>query len=139
VRFRRSLLWLNVCIFLVFGLGYLVAPNYLGSFVDMQLSAPNALIDMRALYGGMLVGISIWYLYCAMDEARIHQGLLSAMFIASGLLSGRLIGVLVSGSPNGATIFYVLTEVLVVLLLAVALRRDPRAPGAIMSGSPSRR
>ena len=73
--------------------------------------------------GGMITTISVWYFYCAMNEARIDTGILSAFLILFGMFAGRLIGIVVSGSPNGVTIFYVIGEGITSLLLLIALKK----------------
>ncbi len=117
--FKKIVLWANVLIFIFFGVGYLVAPVFFASLVDLNLSEPNSVNELMAI-GGMMTAIAMWYLYCAIHQSRIDIGVLSAFIILFGLFAGRVLGVVVSGSPNTITIFYVIAEGVTSLLLAIA-------------------
>ena len=71
MKFPTVLLWINAAFFLVFGALFLVAP---GVFAELLTGATpattNALIDIRATYGGMALGIGLFFAFCA----RQHIG-----------------------------------------------------------------
>lgn len=120
-RFARFLLWLNAAVWLGFGLGYTIAPAQLAALAGAEVSSVDSYRIMTDV-GVMMVGIAGWYLYCALDEARIDLGLISALMIAAGLLAGRLIGIAVTGSAPGVVLAYAGLEALDVALLAISVR-----------------
>ena len=118
---KKSLLWLNAAVWLFFGLGYAVAPDFFASLAGVALSRGDSYRIMTDV-GVMMVGIGVWYVYCATDDSRTHHGLVSASLICLGMLAGRLIGMAVSGSANTITILYAALETLDSALLLLALR-----------------
>lgn len=121
MKFKKFLLWLNTAVWLFFGGGYVVAPDFFASLVDAGITKTNGYKIMTDA-GVMMVGIGIWYIYCVMDDSRIRYGLISALLICSGLLIGRLVGVAVTASANNITILYIFLESLDSTLLFLALR-----------------
>jgi hypothetical protein len=120
---KKSLLWLNAAVWLSFGLGYAVAPDFFASLVGVAMSRGDSYRIMTDV-GVMMVGIGVWYVYCATDDSRTRQGLVSASLICLGMLAGRLIGMAVSGSVNTITILYAALEILDSALLLLALRTE---------------
>jgi hypothetical protein len=117
-RIYSFLIYLSGAVFLFFGLAFLIAPEYFGSMVDMEFSKPNALIDIRATYGGMLLGIAVWFFYCGKTN-RVSEGLFSSFLMVSGLLLGRITGTIISGSPNKVTVFFLISEVFISAILLI--------------------
>jgi len=122
MKFQKAMLWLLFAVWFIFGAGYLAAPAFFASLVDMELTAPNALIDVRGLYGGQLLGIAAWFGYCAVSDKRLYLGVTSAFLIVAGLFAGRLVGVAVDGGPNGVNLFYVIIEGVVSMIMFAAVR-----------------
>lgn len=120
-KFATFLLWLNAAVWVAFGLGYTVAPSLFASLVGAVISPADSYRVMTDV-GVMMVGISLWYGYCALDEVRTRLGLVSAFLIGAGLLVGRLIGIAVAGSASGIAIVYLALEALDAVLLFLALR-----------------
>jgi hypothetical protein len=120
-RLAKFLLWLNAAVWLGFGLGYTVAPDVFASLAGATISRPDSYRVMTDV-GVMMVGIALWYVYCALEDSRTRHGLISALLICGGLVVGRLIGIAVSGSANGVSIMYAGLEALDSALLVLALR-----------------
>ncbi len=121
MKFKKFLIWLNTAVWLFFGFGYAVAPEFFASLVDADITRTNGYKIMTDA-GIMMVGIGIWYIYCVIDDSRIRYGLISALLICFGMLVGRLIGVAVTASANNITILYIFLETLDSALLFFALR-----------------
>lgn len=122
MTFQKVMLWLLFAVWFFFGAGYLAAPAFFASLVDMDLMTSNARIDVRGLYGGQLLGIAAWFGYCAVSDKRLYMGVTSAFLIVAGLFVGRLVGVVVDGAPNGVNLFYVIIEGLVSMIMFAAVR-----------------
>ena len=121
MKFKKFLIWLNSAVWLFFGLGYTIAPDFFAALVDADISKTDG-YKMMADIGIMMVGIGIWYIYCALDNARIRHGLISAFLICLGMLIGRLIGVAVNNYANNITLLYIILETFDSALLIFALR-----------------
>lgn len=132
-RFAKFLLWLNAAVWLGFGLGYAMAPDVFASLVGAAISRADSYRVMTDV-GVMMVGISIWYGYCALDDSRTRHGLVSALLIGVGLAVGRVIGIAVTGSANGVAIGYGALEVLNAALLFFALRAHSARAVAVAGG-----
>jgi len=124
-KFAKVLLWLNAAVWLGFGAGYTAAPDVFASLVGAGVSRPDSVRVMTDV-GVMMVGISLWYGYCALDDSRTRLGLVSAMLIGIGLCAGRLIGITMTGSANPVSVGYAGLEALNAVLLVVAVRADSR-------------
>jgi hypothetical protein len=108
-------------VWLFFGLGYAIAPDFFASLVGAAVTKAGSYRIMADI-GVMMLGIGIWYVYCALDDSRTCHGLVSAFLICAGMLIGRLLGMAASGSANSITILYVVLETLDSALLFLALR-----------------
>ena len=90
MKFPTVLLWINAAFFLLFGALFLVAP---GVFAELLTGAApattNALIDIRATYGGMALGIGLFFAFCARQQASVRIGLIASLLVAAGIVFGR--------------------------------------------------
>ena len=123
MRFPVVLLWLNAALFVVFGVGFIVAPALLSQVITGATpGTTSALIDLRATYGGMALGIGIFWGYCA-PQGTLRIGLISSLLVLVGVALGRLVGMVVDGSPNTFMFVLLAAELLFIGLIALALRR----------------
>jgi len=128
-KVAKFLLWLNAAVWLGFGIGYTVVPDVLASLVGGSISRADGYLVLTDI-GVMMVGIAVWYGYCAVDESRTRLGLVSALLICVGLLAGRLVAMALSGSANPLMIAYAVLEALDSVLLFLAVRAGVRAATA---------
>jgi hypothetical protein len=132
MKFQKFLVWLNAVVWLFFGLGYVIVPSSFASLVGSDITRIQAYKIMSDV-GFMMVGIGIWYVYCAIDNSRIRYGLISAFLICFGMLVGRLIGILVTGSANNFMALYLILETLDSILLFIALCIKDESQQAVTS------
>ena len=124
MRFPTILLWINAALFLVFGAGFIVAPGFLAQLITGATpSTTSALIDLRATYGGMALGLGLFWGFCARRQRTVRIGLMASLLVLLGIALGRLIGMVVDGSPNTFMFALLAAELLFIGLIAVALRR----------------
>ena len=130
MKLPTVLLWINAAFFLLFGALFLVAP---GVFAELLTGATpattNALIDIRATYGGMALGIGLFFAFCARQQSSVRIGLIASLFVAAGIVFGRLAGIVVDGSPNPFMIALLAGDTLFIVLFVVALKRTPGKAG----------
>jgi hypothetical protein len=126
MKLARLLLWANAACFLIFGASFLIAPAAMAHLLTGATPAsPITLIDIRATYGGMALGIGIFFAFCARRLPTVRIGLVASLLVASGIVFGRLAGIVVDGSPNAAMIALLAGDSLFIVLFAIALRRFP--------------
>lgn len=114
MTFPVRLLWINAMLFILFGAGFIVAPNALSLLLTGAApGTASAVTDMRATYGGTALGLGLFSGFCARDPKTLRAGLLAPLMVLSGIAGGRLFGIFVDGSPNGWMF----------LLLAMALKQ----------------
>lgn len=104
-----------------FGIWLLLVPGALKA-VDIPGESPNARTEIRAMYGGLEIGIAIFLLCCFFEPEWIQAGLLFQLFALSGLALGRLIGIaLERGRVLKVFWFFFLLEAGVAALTGLAL------------------
>lgn len=60
---------LSAVIFGGFGLAFLFWPVQTAAFVNIQLPTPAAIIDFRAVHGGLEVGLAVFFAVCVFNMA----------------------------------------------------------------------
>ena len=78
---------------------------------------------MRATYGGISLGLAVFWGWCARGRNTQHAGLLSSLLVLSAAAFGRLIGMIVDGSPNVFMFVLFAAEVLFAALIFAALKK----------------
>jgi hypothetical protein len=96
-RLARTLLSLGALLLGGFGLAFLFWPRWLGAEVALDLTAPAAATDVRAVYGGFELGIALFLGYCATRRETTRLGLLAAVLGTLGFAVGRAIGMVTEG------------------------------------------
>ena len=100
----------------------------LKEFVSDTLSSTSSIIDIRATYGGMSIGVgSILYLL-ARGESTLRTGLLAVLLVMACMASARLYGIMVDGQPNGYMHLYLILALVAVGLSIVLLRKQKSGP-----------
>jgi hypothetical protein len=96
-------------IWLVIGVWGLVDPVGLSAVTAMQVDGPGGPIEIRAMYGGLGVGMSAFLLWCASREAWIRTGLTCVILTLGGMAVSRTAFVaLTQPQPTVHTVFAVL-------------------------------
>jgi hypothetical protein len=74
MRFAVVLLWITSVLFVGFGIGAAAAPRELALFITGGApSIPSAIIDMRATYGGVALGMGLCFGLCATRPRPLHR------------------------------------------------------------------
>jgi hypothetical protein len=109
---------------LALGLAYVIRPVEMAALTEFTLSSPMAIIEIRAFYGGQLVGLGLAILLGLWDRRFVIPGLLFAAVPLAGVAAGRLYGVVAAGTfPPVAAGFFAL-EVATAGIGWVLLRRE---------------
>lgn len=115
-------------VFLAFGLACLVAPAaVLQAATGAAVVHPVALIDLRATYGGMSLGVGVILFLLTTNPALIRLGLLAVLALMLGMAGGRAIGMLAEAGSNSVMTLYLVLELAAAALSAFLLHRGSRA------------
>ncbi len=109
------------------GAGFLVAPATLGSWVGVSLAGATADNDVRAVYGGLGVGIAVWCLASAARPSWIRPALSLVAVTLACMAAARVVSWMRVGFPEAIGFALHAAEVLGFLASMVALRRLGRA------------
>ena len=94
MRLGRALVIVNGVLFAGFGLGFMAAPSFFsGLFTGGVFSTPSAIIDVRATYGGLGLGLGLWLLLCSKEHVRL--GLVGSLIVLTSIMLGRVAGLIV--------------------------------------------
>jgi hypothetical protein len=126
VKLKTTILWLNAMLFIAYGLGFALIPETLGQLlVGDAPDTTSAVIDMRATYGGMTIGLGIVFALLAAREEFVSVGLKGVIAVMALMAGTRLLGIVVDGQHNSVMTLYLIAEVLMALVATWALRKEP--------------
>jgi Domain of unknown function (DUF4345) len=125
MQLAKFSIFISILIYLIIGLWCLAAPIQTSSGIDIQLPTPTAIIDFRATYGGLLVGIGIFFIVC-LKEAYLKIGLILQALSLGGLAFGRIVGIILDGMPRPLLIYFLVAEIAAVILAMFAFQRLTR-------------
>lgn len=98
MTFARVFLWLFGAVFLVFGLVALVNPGAMIGPAGIEAGAAGALAEVRAVYGGLQIGLALLLVWSALDPSRYASGLLAYGLILGSVGDCRALGLLIEGT-----------------------------------------
>jgi len=126
LKLAKFILWLNSGLFLLFGLGFLFLPAYLSALLtDAVPGTISGLIDMRAVYGGMSLGVAIIFALLAKAQ-HFRLGAQSILAVMLAFAISRMIGIAIDGMPNLIILIILGTELLMALLAGIAICQTTR-------------
>jgi hypothetical protein len=95
----RLLLLIDASVFASFGVWGLIAPASMLSDLGVALTTPQALTEIRAMYGGFELGFAAFLGASAISRAPVSRGsLLAAACTLSGFGLARLLGLCIDRS-----------------------------------------
>ncbi|MDQ3712128.1 MAG: DUF4345 domain-containing protein [Acidobacteriota bacterium] len=98
---------LSAIVFGGFGVAFLFFPLFMASIVSIELPTPSAVIDFRATYGGLEIGLAGFFTICALRDSWLRLGLVAQTVSLGGFAFGRIIGLILDGTPQ-PIIYYLL-------------------------------
>jgi len=96
-------------VWLIIGVWGLVDPVGLAAVPAMSVQGDGGPLEIRAMYGGLGVGMSAYLLWCASSPSRMRTGLTCAILTLGGMAVSRTVFfALVPGQPLVHIVFAVL-------------------------------
>ena len=117
----RMLLWVYVTLNLGIGFGCLVDPVGLLAPLAVEAADNRGIIELRAMYGGLQIGVGLFLAWCALHPERVRLGLLAATLEIGGLGLTRLASYLVMSADGWLTPFLCVVEVTITVISAATL------------------
>lgn len=123
------------------GLGFLLAPERFTAAIDVALLSSTGASDVRAVFGGLEIGLALWLAAAALGAAPIAHALVVQCAVLGGMIVGRVTSLAVDGAPGPIAGGLFLVEIALFAASIVALRalrggtrnradrRDPAAGG----------
>lgn len=120
----RFVVLLTGIVFLAFGLACLVAPSaVMLAATGASVAHPVALIDLRATYGGMSLGVAVILFLLTTSPGLIRLGLIAVLTLMLGMGGGRAVGMLLEPNSNTVMTLYLALEIAAASLSTVLLYR----------------
>lgn len=99
-RFAIFVLSLAALGFLGFGVAIVAAPEAVLGMVGIS-GTPAGMVELRAFYGGLELGLAAFLFACAAKPAWREAGLWSVALVNGGIAAARLLGIGLSGEFTG--------------------------------------
>lgn len=112
------------------GLCFLVSPTSMMSQIDISLDTATADSDIRAIYGGLELGLAVFFVMGLSRRSWTRPALVASLLVFSGMSGARVLSFLIAGFPDTTAYLLLAVEVLGVLLSGVALNHLPRTDEA---------
>ncbi len=128
MRFSRFVLAVSALAFLAFGLAYVVSPVKMAALTLVEATTPVGVTDIRAVYGGLQIGIAMFLAPVRSDPQRVRAQLAAVAWICASVAICRFIGLIADSSLHGVHVLGFAFEIPLAALSGWALRRH-RAAG----------
>jgi len=123
----RIFLVLSALVWLPYGLFCLFFPPIVGETAGILVQSATGVTELRAMYGGLQIGLGALALSGALRAALTRPALLALAFLCAGLGSARLLGTVFDGGVSSYTIAGLAFEFLSAGLAIRFLRRTSPA------------
>ncbi len=114
-------------LFVATGLWGLLAPASLLSALGAGNPGAAGLTMIRAVAGGLPIGIGALSGWCAASPARVRFGIAATLWLVAPMLVARVAGLLLDGSASAGHLALAIMEIFVVAIgVGILTRRQPR-------------
>ncbi len=138
MAFGRFSLLLSAVLFGALGATFLFWPVSLARIADIRLVSATARVDIQSTYGGLNIGLAIFFTLCSRRDAFVRPGLIAQVLTLGGLALGRSFGLLTDDRPRLLTFVVLAAEVAGCALGWFAFRHIDRRVSPRLSSLPPR-
>ncbi|MEZ5345374.1 MAG: DUF4345 domain-containing protein [Pyrinomonadaceae bacterium] len=114
---------LTALVYAAIGFIFIADPVYWASSVDISLPTPTAIIDLRATYGGCMLSIAVFLIYCLKDLEKLRTGLIFQAVSLAGFGLTRSLGIFLNPGTRTIMFYLLAAEVFGVCLAVFCLSR----------------
>lgn len=126
----RWVLGVTAAIFIGYGLICFLYPGFVASIVSLEPTAASALIELRAMYGGLQTAIGLLALSGALMADLRRPTLLMTLILLGGLALARASAIMIAGLWDFYNLFALVYETATALAALVAVARPTSGAGA---------
>jgi len=119
----RTVLVLSGLAFLGFGVAFLVNPDPLAQAMKIRLVDPRAYAELRAMYGGLEVGLGLFFIVSAGRTRWMRAALGAQVLTFLGLAGGRLVGILMMPRSDSLMLLFLGIELVAGLIGLITFLR----------------
>ena len=117
----RLTLWLGGLGFLGFGIAILIAPEVVLAGAAIEVGNANAMIELRAFYGGLEIGLGLLLLLADRQPRWRRPGLCLVLAAYGGIAIARMLGMWLGQTSSGFIWFALATELLLAGMALISL------------------
>ncbi|MGB1275351.1 MAG: DUF4345 domain-containing protein [Nannocystaceae bacterium] len=123
----RFCLWGNAIVFLAVGISFALFPTEMAAIVDIEAPSAAAKTDIRAVYGGLHLGLGIFFSVCTTYPRQAITGLRLGAVLLAAMAITRFAGIVLDGAQPTLTYQLWAMELLGATGCLLALRQHARA------------
>ncbi len=120
----RGFLIFCALVYTGFGLWVLVSPHSGLAYLAIDLDHVNAMSDLRGSYGGLNIAVGLFLLFAAASSGWRRPGLGLVALLNGGYVFGRLVSLVVDGTPGQAILIAMAFEAALVVTAWVLATRE---------------
>jgi len=125
ITLHRSIVSVVAILFVGLGIWLMLQPRAVEDLYPMVLTAPMGVSEIRAVFGGLMLGVGMAVLWLMWRAKRAIDAGMVTLFVFGGLLLARIVGLYGEGIPHGPVLNETSFETVVffaVLATTLALR-----------------
>lgn len=118
------------------GLAALLRPVEMAAIVELPLPSAASRVDVRAMYGGLVMGLATFLLVCATRTSLLRIGSTAAACVFSGAALARAFGLIVEGTGQPLMLIVTMLEAMAAGLATWGAITAPR-PVILVAPAPA--
>lgn len=122
-KLTRISLAITAAGFTGFGIAALIAPKWMLKKVDIRPRSNTGTVELRAMYGGMELGLGAFFGYCMTKDDFAKPALMAQIGSIGGLAAARVAGMIAS-PPRKIMYPVAAAEIAATAIAAVALKKE---------------
>ena len=110
MTFSRLVLVVTGTVFIAYGIAFLAVPVLMAAGAGIALPVPTAVTDVRAVYGGLQLGLGCLLICWSRRPSLTTAGLYAIVATLGGITLGRTLGIVVNRSAETANVIVLAFE-----------------------------
>lgn len=122
IAVHRSIVSIVAILFVGLGIWLMLQPRAVEALYPMQLTGPMAVSEIRAVFGGLMLGVGAAVLWLLWRARRAVDAGMVTVLVFGGLLVARVAGLAAEGVPHGPVLNETVFEAAVFVLVLATTR-----------------
>lgn len=124
MKFAKAFLWINCAVFGLYAICFIFWPQTISMVVvDSAPELGPAMTDMRATYGGMMLGLALLFGLLAREAKTLKVGLQGVIIVLALMAASRGLGMVIDNDTNTMMVAFLIAEAIGVAVGVLALNR----------------